>query len=100
MDDGIPKSWPLIHAIELDDTNQIWVALITESDSIYLWHVMNKKGELQAKFELEGSKLVRDVILKPIIKIKNGFFYYHERDINKGIDRIVKYKIKFKKREQ
>ncbi len=91
----IPDTWPSVHAMEMDDKGRLWVATITNSDSTFQWWVIDQKGEILSKFTLSGEKSTRSVMTKPIYRIKNGFFYKHERDVRNGVDRIIKYKIEF-----
>ncbi|MDZ7715107.1 MAG: hypothetical protein U5J95_02725 [Balneolaceae bacterium] len=92
----IPKMWPALHNMVIDDQERLWILTITDSDSTYKGWVLNKKGELMAKFNWSGSRNERTPEVSPLFKIKNGYLYTRERDIRKGIDRIVKYKIIFK----
>jgi len=82
----------------VDDKGRMWAALITESDSVFTWWVLNPDGKLFARFELPGKRSLRSAYSKPLMMIKNGYFYLHERDFSQGIDRIVKYKIHFTKK--
>lgn len=91
----IPDTWPALHTLELDDEGRLWVATITDSTTHYTWWVLNQKGELIARFQKEGERSTRFVPSKPLIIIKKGYFYYHERDLRQGIDRIVKYRTEF-----
>jgi len=95
----LPQTWPAVHTMELDDEGRHWVATITDSESEFLWWVLNKEGEVIARFRKEGVRSNRTVIQKPIITIKNGYFYSHERNFNEGIDRIVKYRMEFREAE-
>ena len=92
----IPDTWPALHTMELDDEGRLWVATITDSTTHYTWWVLNQKGEPIARFQKEGERSNRFVPSKPLIRIKDGFFYSHERDLRQGIDRIVKYRMEFK----
>jgi hypothetical protein len=96
----IPKNWPAIHTLVVDDKEQLWVSTITNSDSTFQWLVFAKDGTLKASFERAGNRVSRSVLSQPPIIIKNSYWYEKEQDLEKGIDRIVKYKIEFKKREQ
>jgi len=91
----IPDTWPALHTMELDDEERLWVATITGSKTHFTWWVLNQKGELIARFQKEGERSTRFVPSKPLITIKNGYFYSHERDMRQGVDRIVKYRIEF-----
>ncbi len=91
----IPDTWPALHTMELDDEERLWVATITDSKTHYTWWVLNQKGELIARFQKEGERSTRFVPSKPLITIKNGYFYSHERDMRQEVDRIVKYRIEF-----
>ncbi len=89
----IPDTWPVLHTMELDDKGKLWVATITESETEFTWWVLNRNGELLARFMIPGNRSKRAVISEPLITVKNGYFYSHERILNEGIDRIVKHKI-------
>lgn len=91
----IPDSWPAMHTMELDDEGRLWVATITDSETDFTWWVLNRDGELLARFIKPGKRSKRAVVSKPLIAIEDGYFYSHERNTSKGIDRIVKYKIEF-----
>lgn len=97
-DREIPDTWPALHTMELDDEEQLWVAVITDRETEYEWFVLDTNGELIAGFSMQGKRSQRVVVSKPLITIKNGYFYTHEQNISEGIDRIVKYKINFKQR--
>lgn len=98
---NVPKTWPALHTLELDDEGRIWVATITKNDSTYQWWVLNEEGKLLAKFQFPGMRSKQSVFSgKPLIIIKSGYFYYREYDYDQEIDRIIKYKIKFKEREE
>jgi len=96
----LPDTWPALHTIEVSDDEKLWISTITDSDSTYKWWVLNEQGKLQATFSLPGIRNRRNVFKKPLIKINNGYLYEHDFDFEKGIDRIVKYKIIFKKRNK
>lgn len=97
-EDQVPASWPAIHTMELDDQGRLWVFTITDSKTHYKGWVLNKKGKLLARFNWSGQRASRSVMSKSMLVIKNGYLYTRERDISKKVDRIVKYKINFKKR--
>ncbi|MEQ9091335.1 MAG: 6-bladed beta-propeller [Balneola sp.] len=99
IEEGKPETWPAVYTLEIDDNDLLWVATITDSDSTYQWYVLTGDGEVKAGFTTQGKKKKNFIGKKPLIKIRDGFFYKHERNYDEGIDRIVKYKIEFKKRE-
>ncbi|WP_071594712.1 6-bladed beta-propeller [Gracilimonas tropica] len=94
----LPETWQKFHTIEFDDKGQLWVSMITNNDSTFKWAVLNKDNELIAEFKEKGSQKSYSVISKPNRIIRGGYFYSHEFNMDKGIDRIVKYKIEFVKR--
>lgn len=75
-----PETWPVLHAMELDDKGRLWVATITESNSTFSWNVIDDAGTLLARFTLPGRRASRSAYTKPLVMIKNGYFYIHERD--------------------
>lgn len=94
----LPETWQKFHTIELDDKGRLWVAMITNSDSTFKWAVINRDKKLMAEFNEIGSQKSYSINSKPNRLIKNEYFYSHEFSLDKGIDRIVKYKIEFIKR--
>jgi hypothetical protein len=96
--DQVPDTWPALHTMEMDDKGRFWVLTISDSENTYQGWVLNEKGALLAKFEWPGQRNQRNAGIQPLFKVKNGYLYTREGDLNKGIDRIVKYKINFKKR--
>lgn len=92
----LPETWPVLHTIEIDDEGRLWMATITESDSTYRWWVLDEDGSLLARFILSGKRSSRSAYLKPLVKIKNGYFYIQEQNISTGIDRIIKHRIHIK----
>jgi hypothetical protein len=88
-----PKTWPALYAMKLDDKGRLWIATITNSKNTLKWWVLNQKGKLIARFTFSGKRASREVMTKPIIAIKDGYFYMHQFNFHAGIDRIVKYKI-------
>ena len=94
----VPKVWPALHQMKIDDEERLWVATITDSDSTYQWYVLNRNGEMMAQFEYPGNRSFHSPMLYspefPIIK--NGYFYAPEKDEYGGSVRVIKYKIRFK----
>lgn len=98
---GIPRTWPVVHEMIIDEKERLWVATISESNSTYKWWVLNKYGELIARFIFQGERSMRNPFGKAYLTLINGeYLYNREYDYSKGIDRIIKYKIEFKEREQ
>lgn len=91
----LPGTWPALHTMELDDEGRLWVATITESDSTFQWHVIDETGTRLARFILPGNRASRSAFTKPLVMIKNGHFYHKERDAETGLERIVKYRVRF-----
>jgi len=98
---GVPDTWPVLHTLVADDEGRLWVSTITDSDSTFKWYVIDgDNGDLIGSFTLKGKR--SDIIPfggEPFFQIKNGFFYTREYNYDEGIDRIVKYKIFFRKSE-
>lgn len=94
----MPETWPVVHTFESDNEGDLWIATITESDSTFQWFELDQNGELLSTLVMPGKRANRETMVKPKIKIKNGYFYQLERDLRANIERIVKYKIIGKKR--
>lgn len=80
----LPKTWPVITDMKIDDQDRLWVATTVENMKVFEWWVLEKSGELITKFEWSRDK--------PIEKVKNGYMYTREID-EMGVSSIVKYKI-------
>lgn len=94
----LPNTWPLLHTMEIDDENRIWVSTITENENTFKWWVLSSEGSIIATFSLPGNRNSRSPYRKPLIQIKKGFFYEYEYDYQKNLNQIVKYKIEFESR--
>jgi len=92
-EDKLPATWPALHAMKVDDQKRLWVFTVTDSDSTFKGWVLSRKGKLLARFDWLGQRPARNVMTDPLIVIKNGYLYTWERNVDKRIDRIVKYKI-------
>lgn len=95
----LPENWPVIHTMELDNEDRLWVSTITESDSTFQWYVLDQQKEVLARFQRPGTRRSRRVMSNPLLFIQNGYFYTREVNYQQGISRIVKYKIEFKPRQ-
>lgn len=80
----IPKIWPALHDLLIDDQNRLWVSTIVKDQSVYQWWVLDKNGKRLARFTWPRNKLIE--------VIKNGKVYTKEKN-EKGIFKIVRYKI-------
>jgi hypothetical protein len=85
----LSKTWPALHSMKSDSQNRLWISTIVKNHKVYQWWVLNKKGKLLAKFNWPRDK--------PIKVIKNGKVYTKEAS-EKGVQRIVKYKIQMREK--
>ncbi|MEX0723106.1 MAG: 6-bladed beta-propeller [Gracilimonas sp.] len=91
-----PNTWPAIDRIHLDNENRLWVAAVTENDSLFTWYVFNKNHETIGTFELPGQKRNRRAWLPSDLIIKNGFLYrIKHQDNYREPAEIIRYKIEF-----
>ena len=81
----LPKTWPALNKIKLDDQNRLWVSTIVKDQKVYKWWVLTQKGKLLARFTWLRNK--------PIKVIKNRYIYTQETDTTTGISNIVRYRI-------
>jgi hypothetical protein len=81
----LPKTWPALHNMLIDDQNRLWISTIVENMDVYQWWVLNEKGKLLARFIWPRDK--------PIEVVKNGKVYTKEKNPETGVQRIVRYKI-------
>jgi hypothetical protein len=86
----LPKTWPALHLMLIDDQNRLWVSTIVENQKVYQWWVLNKEGKLLARFIWPRDKPIQD--------IKNNYLYATVRN-KEGVARIVKYKIQMQHSE-
>lgn len=98
----LPESWQAVGTIEVDNMNRLWVSTITESNRQFKWWVLDHSGEIVANFTLEGEgegeRNSISPMSTPLIKIKDDHFYKLERNIGKGTERIIKYRIELTKK--
>jgi len=85
LSEVMPKTWPALHDMLIDDENRLWVSTIVEDFGVYEWWVLKNNGEVIAKF-----KWPRD---EPIEVVKNGYMYTRETDEETGLQQIVRYRI-------
>jgi hypothetical protein len=80
----LPKTWPALHLMLIDDHNRLWISTIVKNKKVYQWWILNKKGKFLARFIWPRDKPIQD--------IKNNYFYATVRN-KEGVARIVRYKI-------
>lgn len=83
--DDHPETWPAFHSLKLDDENRLWVSTIVDDLEIYEWWVLDEGGELMATFTWPRNRELK--------KVKNGYAYTMERDLETDLQEVVKYKI-------
>ncbi|SHE30537.1 6-bladed beta-propeller protein [Fodinibius roseus] len=84
----LPKTWPALDRMFIDDKDRIWIATIVDDLDIFEWWVMNEEGELLTRFNWPRSK--------QIVKVKNGKLYARKTEEETGLEEIVRYDIKMK----
>ncbi len=82
----LPKNWPVIRSMTVDDQNRLWVSTIVEEDGVRQWWVLENTGELVAKFRWPDNRSIKAV--------KNGNAYAVVTDQDTGQQKIVKYRVK------
>jgi len=81
----LPRTWPVLTDMNIDDQNRLWIATTVENMNVYEWWVLEHTGELLAKFTWPRKE--------PIEEIKNGYMYTRETDEETGLQKIVRYRI-------
>ena len=81
----LPRTWPVLTFMKIDDQDRLWVATVVKNMNVYQWWVLNTNGKLIARFNWPRSK--------PIKVIKNGNIYTRETDTTTGMSKIVRYRI-------
>ncbi len=85
INDALPKTYPVVESLMVDDENRIWVALPMDTRNEMLeWWVLAPSGELLAKMQRRQD--LRFVV-------RNGYLYGKEVDQDTGVDFVVKYSI-------
>ncbi len=92
----IPDTWPVLHKMQVDNSGNLWVSTITDSETTYTWYVLNNDAEIEASFIHPGYRNSRSAMTDHILEVKNNFIYLHERDIPRGVERVVKYELVLK----
>jgi hypothetical protein len=85
--DELPKFWPIINNLLIDNKNRIWISTIVEDFHVYEWWVLENTGELITKFEWPRNE--------PIEVVNNGYIYTRETDEETGLQQVVRYRIEF-----
>ncbi len=84
----LPKTWPALNAMKIDDQNRLWISTIVKNQKVYQWWVLTDQGKLLARFTWPRDK--------PIEVIKNGYLYTRETNKKTGMEQIVRYRIRMK----
>lgn len=81
----LPKYWPALNHIFLDDQNRLWVQTFTDRESEFKWFVLSESGEILATFMWPADKEIKSV--------RNQNMYTLETDSD-GFSIVVRYQIK------
>lgn len=81
----LPKNWPSLSNLVIDDKNRLWVATIPDSKSfVREWWVLQDTGEFIARFKWPDNRIIE--------KIKDNYLYVRETIESTGQQAIVKYR--------
>lgn len=83
--ENLPKTWPALNDLLVDDQNRLWVSTVVEDFDVYEWWVLEDSGDVIAKFEWSRDK--------PIREVKNGYAYTLETEEETGLQTVVRYTI-------
>jgi hypothetical protein len=81
----LPRYWPVINDMIMDDENRLWIATTVGDMSIFEWWVVEETGELITKFEWPRNEQIKVV--------KNGYMYTRKTEEETGLQTIVKYQV-------
>lgn len=81
----LPKTYPVIRNMLMDDEDRLWISTFTDSDDIDNWWILNEEGEMIGRFSLSRDKWIRE--------IKNNRIYTIENDFDTGQFNIVRYRV-------
>lgn len=82
---NLPKTWPALDNMFIDDENRIWVSTVVEDTEIYEWWILETSGELINKFEWPRDK--------PIQTVRNNKLYTIEENPKTFEKEVVQYQI-------
>lgn len=86
LDEELPKTFPVIDKLLVDDENRIWVAIPAGLQrEKYAWWILKESGELLAKLILPKDQRIYD--------IKNDYLYSKQTNEETGTEYAVKYRI-------
>jgi hypothetical protein len=88
----IPKYWPVINDMKMDDSDRLWVATTVEDMSVYEWWVLDQMGSVLARFNWPRSE--------PIEEISNSYIYTRKTEEETGAQTIVKYRVEMNESKQ
>lgn len=92
----VPETWPALHRMEVDEQSRLWVSTITESDSTFKWWVLDKNGEVLARFDWPGERWSRSVGFLPDMEIRNSHIYTISFNYDRRLYEISKFRVIFK----
>jgi hypothetical protein len=85
MDEPLPKTYPVVEGLMVDDENRIWVSVPMDTNRDMLdWWILSESGELLAR--LQRQRELRFVV-------KNGHLYGKEVDEKTRVEFVMKYRI-------
>ncbi|HKJ33727.1 MAG TPA: 6-bladed beta-propeller [Balneolales bacterium] len=88
-DDSLPNTWPVFNKVVMSDKRQLWVSTNVKNRKVHKWWILNQNGKLLGTFTWPINRIIEVV--------KDGYAYALVHDFHDGIDKIVRYQIKFRK---
>lgn len=85
QDNELPKTWPVLNEILIDNKDRLWVSTIINDFEVYEWWILNKTGEVITKFKWPRNK--------PIAAVHNNAFFTRETEEETGIQKIVEHHV-------
>lgn len=81
----LPKTWPSLSNLVIDDENRLWVSTIPDSKHfVREWWILKDTGEFIARFKWPDHRVIE--------KIKGDYLYVRETIESTGQQAIVKYR--------
>lgn len=105
MNEELPKTFPLINSVIVDDENRIWMAISSGAEhENYEWWILKESGELIAKLLLSRNRRIFDIkngylYVKKDNGKKPGYLYSGDGSDPKDAEYIVKYRIELTEKE-
>lgn len=89
LGDELPESFPAISNLIVDEKERIWLSAVIDDDNLDEWWVLEKSGELIAKFTWPKDE--------PIEMVRDDKIYTRKTNEESGTQQIVRYGLEMRR---